>query len=93
MMRAQVGTWITLVAGILVSGCSHRMVVSIESHPKAPLMHLGIHRYMGDNVNAVLEHEFWDCREQNGQLICRRQCGENLDLACPATELSIVTGD
>jgi hypothetical protein len=68
------------------------MVVSIESHPQAPSMHLGIRRYLGDNVNAVLEHEFWDCREQGGQLVCRRQCGERLDLACPVEELSIVTG-
>ena len=92
-MRTRVGTWTALVAGILVGGCTHRMVVSIESHPKAPLMHLGIHRYVGDNVNAVVEHEFWDCREQGGQLLCRRQCGEGLELACPAEELSIVTGD
>ncbi len=27
------------------------------------------------------------------RLLCRRQCGENLDLSCPAEELSIVTGD
>jgi hypothetical protein len=81
-----------LVAGILVAGCTHRMVVSIESHPQAPLMHLGIDRYMGDNVNAVVEYEFWDCREQSGQLMCRRQCGDRMDLACPTQALSIVTG-
>ena len=65
-MRARIGTWIALAAGILVSGCTHRMVVSIESHPKAPLMHLGIHRYVGDNVNAVVEHEFWTTSDSSG---------------------------
>jgi hypothetical protein len=80
--------WAEIMVSLLATGCvSHRrFMVSLNSHPTAPVMDLRsnyveINHF--SNTVGVVAHEFWSCREQGTEVVCQRQCGAKLEYACP----------
>jgi hypothetical protein len=80
---------------LLANSCAStkRVVVSIDSHPTAPVMDIQSHYWERNRFTGrttLLAHEFWSCREQGSQVVCQRLCGANLEYACPGAAGDIV---
>jgi hypothetical protein len=74
--------------GLSSTGCTTlvRVPISIDRHPTAPVMHMEANYWKRDGFYGTLTlmaHEFWTCREQGDHVVCQRQCGGKLELACP----------
>lgn len=66
------------------TGCVSRTIVAFDDHPKHSLTTLEIFESRSYFFWGEHEHKFFSCTDTGDKLVCKRACGGNLDVRCPA---------
>ena len=65
------------------TGCVSRTILSFEDHASYPVTSLEVFETRSYYVYATHEHQFFNCADAGDKLVCKRSCGDKLDIQCP----------
>ncbi|HWV39474.1 MAG TPA: hypothetical protein VN033_13475 [Vulgatibacter sp.] len=80
---------LALVVLTLTVGCTKRTILRFEDHPIQNQTYVETLRHSNYLVSSTMAHEFWLCRDDATELVCKPTCDGDTDLACPAVGGSI----
>ena len=82
-----------LLCSLFSVGCIKRTIIGFADHPKHELTELEVMKTGFYVFYASAEHMFLSCTDDDKQLTCKRQCGGETDLQCPAATAAGVFSD
>lgn len=91
-MQAITKKWVGLVSLVLLPlamGCTTRSILRFEDHPAQNQTFIETLRHSNYILTSSVAHEFWLCRDDEAELVCKLTCDGDTDLACPAIGSSI----
>lgn len=88
-MNAVIKGMIAAVALVALSGCTKRAILKFEDHPEQNQTFAETLRHDDYWLSSSFTHEFWLCKDEDKQLICKKTCEGDTDLACPAAGVSV----
>lgn len=71
------------LAALGTTGCVSRTMLSFEDHGSYPVTSLEVYETKSYFVYATHEHQFFSCADAGDKLVCKRSCGDKLDIQCP----------
>jgi hypothetical protein len=75
-----------LAAGMLsLAGCSRYQIVELTDHARLGVTQFETLRITDYGMWSDVEHQFWLCRNIDDDLVCKRRCGGDSGIECPAT--------
>ncbi len=78
-----------LAAGMLwLGGCSRYQIVELTDHARLGVTQFETLRITDYGMWSDVEHQFWLCRNIDDDLVCKRRCGGDSGIECPATAAS-----
>ncbi len=83
-MKLRISTLAFVLFGLLNTGCVTRQIVAFQDHPTSNVTALEVLKQSRYVFFAKNEHIFYTCVDNTTQLVCKRLCGGNNDLVCPA---------
>lgn len=69
--------------GLGSSGCVNQAILRFEDHPKFPVTSLELSVSKNYYVYRTHEHRFYMCNDAGDKLMCKRSCGDAMDIGCP----------
>jgi hypothetical protein len=80
MKRLAFGLFLSLAA----AACTSRSIVGVQDHPTQNLTALQVRAVTNYLFSISIEHVFYSCADNGTDLVCKRLCGGQTDLQCPA---------
>lgn len=65
------------------TGCVKQTILRFEDHPKFPVTSMEVFVSKNYYVFSTAEHRFYMCNDAGEKLMCKRSCGDSLDVGCP----------
>jgi hypothetical protein len=69
--------------GLGSTGCVKQSILRFEDHPRHPVTSLEMAVSKNYYVWRTNEHRFYMCNDAGDKLMCKRACGDALDIGCP----------
>lgn len=65
------------------TGCVKRSILAFHDHPKFPVTSMEVFVSKNYYVYKLNEHRFYMCTDAGDKLLCKRACGDSMDVECP----------
>ena len=76
---------VLLACALWLGSCSRYQIVEFTDHKSMGLTQLETLRITDYGMWSEVEHQFWLCRNIDEELVCKRRCGGDSGIECPAT--------
>ena len=73
-----------LMMSLLTVGCTRYAIRGASDHQDYKVTALEVTKMTNHVFWTSAEHVFWMCRDEGDTLVCKRRCGGDTDLECPA---------
>ncbi len=74
----------SLIGLLSLGGCFSRTIVGVEESATKPVMLITTADNLDLWVYKKLTIQYWECDEGKDQVVCKKACGGDSDLTCPA---------